>query len=98
MFTVLVDAAEINNKAGGYIAARLTALIGKNRYSMKGTEGRRKRCTALIGTVGQSVTCSIYAGRPTSCRMFLAAWELNTINPKCDLARESYGMFAFSAF
>ncbi len=34
------------------------------------TEGTSFRCAALLGTVGRSVACGIYAQRPSVCRSF----------------------------
>ena len=70
----------------------------KREHAMKGTEGRRKRCEALNGIVGQNVICTIYSRRPAACRGFHAARQPGIINPKCDLAREVYGLYPFSLF
>ena len=43
-------------------------LIGK--YTMK--TDKNKRCIALKGTVGVSVSCSVYENRPEICRQFEA--------------------------
>jgi Fe-S-cluster containining protein len=99
MFTVAIDGSEITAGGTGILPVGLTALVGRTaKRAMKGTEGHRKRCVALTGIVGQCVACSIYDHRPSACRGFLAAWEPGVINPKCGLAREAYGLFAFSLF
>ena len=98
MFTVVIDASEIDDRGRGGVPVCLTARALKNSYAMKGTEGKQKRCVALEGVVGQRVHCAIYMNRPGACRNFLASWEPGIINPKCDLARQGYGLFAFSVF
>jgi Fe-S-cluster containining protein len=97
-FNVVIEAAEIDIQGSGGIPLCVTAKSSKKRYVMKGTEGNRKRCVALEGIVGQGVSCAIYQNRPGTCRNFLAAWEPGVINPKCDLARHAYGLFAFSLY
>jgi Fe-S-cluster containining protein len=76
----------------------LIVPLKRYRYAMKGTEGRHKRCAGLKGIVGQTVCCTVYESRPATCRGFQAAWELDTVNPKCDLARAAYGLYAFGLF
>jgi Fe-S-cluster containining protein len=99
MFTVAIEGSEIIVGGAESIPVGLTALVGRTaKRAMKGTEGHRKRCVALTGIVGKGVACSIYDHRPSACRGFLAAWEPGIINPRCSLAREAYGLFAFSLF
>lgn len=60
---------------------------------MKGTTGKHhKRCVALSGKIGEKVSCSIYANRPTPCRMFAASFENGKRNIRCDEARLAYGL------
>ncbi len=40
--------------------------------SCMATEGTSFRCAALLGTVGETVGCGIYARRPRICRTFEA--------------------------
>jgi uncharacterized protein len=72
--------------------------LNEMRSGMKGTEKRPIRCDALIGIIGQSVHCSIYDRRPTTCRKFLSAGENNTFNSLCDRARATYGLMPLSPF
>jgi Fe-S-cluster containining protein len=46
------------------------------------------RCTALVGAVGVSVTCAVYAARPVVCRDCLPGDEA------CLIARRHHGMAA----
>jgi Fe-S-cluster containining protein len=96
---VIVAADEFNTlEEECRIPFDLIVPVKKSRYVMKGTEGRLKRCTGLQGIVGQIVCCTIYDARPASCRGFRAAWEAGVVNPKCDMARAAYGLFAFGLF
>jgi Fe-S-cluster containining protein len=96
---VVVGAAEIEHlKVTHHMLFNLRVSAKNSKHAMKGTEGKHKRCVALNGIVGQCVACTIYDNRPSACRLFKASWESGVINPKCDLAREAYGLFAFSIF
>lgn len=44
------------------------------------------RCTALVGTVGVSTSCSIYAVRPEVCRACLPG------DDACLIARQRFGL------
>lgn len=50
------------------------------------------RCIALAGEIGNRVACTIHPERPTPCRDFEASFENGTPNPRCDRAREKYGL------
>lgn len=77
---------------GGLVPDELVVQISPQRVAMLGTEIRPVRCTALQGTVGESVSCSNYACRSSTCREFTASWEDGQANPHCDKARAAYGL------
>ena len=70
----------------------LTEKLNTNERIMIGTNQVKIRCVALMGQIGQSVSCSIYENRPSCCRRFQASYENGTHNPNCDLARKSKGL------
>lgn len=53
---------------------------------MIGTGAKPVRCTALKGEVGQTVTCSIYAQRPSPCR------SVEMGDERCMAARAAHGL------
>lgn len=57
---------------------------------MRGTNQGDPRCSALRGTVGNAVACSVYDRRPSVCRHVLSG------DAKCLAAREKYGLPALS--
>ncbi|QXI29811.1 YkgJ family cysteine cluster protein [Pseudomonas vanderleydeniana] len=77
---------------GGLVPDELVSQISPSRVAMIGTEGKKPRCTALEGEVGQGVSCSIYNQRSSPCREFDAAWENGEPNERCDAARAAFGL------
>jgi len=59
---------------------------------MNGTDLANPRCNALLGSLGESVQCSIYDQRPGPCRNFKASLEDGTPNSRCDQARMKNGL------
>ncbi|WP_245574997.1 YkgJ family cysteine cluster protein [Chitinilyticum litopenaei] len=57
---------------------------------MRGTEQQPVRCSALQGSVGAMVSCSIYAARSSTCRDFRAGDE------RCNAARARHGLPALA--
>ncbi|MEX8506068.1 YkgJ family cysteine cluster protein [Leptothrix ochracea] len=53
---------------------------------MAGTNASAPRCVALTGTLGEGVSCSIYAQRPSPCR------EVQTGDAQCLRARSLKGL------
>jgi len=54
--------------------------------NMAGTNQPTPHCRALEGVVGQNVTCSVYAHRPSPCR------EVEPGDDKCNRARALHGL------
>ena len=65
--------AECDDATPGGVPARLTEPVLPFRRAMRRT--RAGRCTALRGTPGRRVRCSIYERRPSVCRNFEPAWS-----------------------
>lgn len=66
---------------------------GSSWLSMKGTNKKhRPVCSALDGTIGKGVSCTIYSDRPSPCRNFLASYEDGIHRPRCDEARKKHGL------
>jgi uncharacterized protein len=66
----------------------MTKKINDTYVCMQGTEIKPVRCVALQGPVGQSVGCSIYALRSSTCREFEAGSVV------CNEARAKIGLAA----
>ncbi|HMW71017.1 MAG TPA: YkgJ family cysteine cluster protein [Cellvibrionaceae bacterium] len=78
--------------AGGLVPDELTQKISPHLSCMQGTGSKPARCVALTGDIGQSVACSIYAQRSTTCREFAMSGENGEHNPECDKARAFHGL------
>lgn len=78
--------AETDAHPLGQVPAALTQAINPHYVCMNGTERHPVKCTALVGEVGQAVSCSIYAHRSSTCREF----EQGSV--ECNLARKKYGL------
>ena len=70
----------------GTVPAELTTPITPHLVAMRGTDIKQPRCIALDGTVGVSVSCTIYPQRSTSCHDCEAGSE------KCNRARLKHGL------
>ena len=70
----------------------MTKKLNDFRLMMAGTEGAAPRCIALLGDIGRSVRCSIYERRASVCREFEASWQSHAPNPRCDRARQAWGL------
>jgi len=78
--------------AGGGVPVALTEPLPPHRLCMAGTNAKSPRCLALAGEVGVSVSCTIYADRPTPCRAFQHHGEAGADNDSCTRARARYGL------
>lgn len=67
--------AETDAHPDGHVPQAMTTGISPYHVAMKGTEHKPVRCTALCGEVGQSVSCSIYDQRSSTCREFESGSE-----------------------
>lgn len=78
--------------SGGVVPDALTVPVGPFHVAMLGTEAKPARCVGLLGEVGCSVRCTLYAQRSSTCRDFEAAWADGQPNAHCDAARAAYGL------
>lgn len=76
----------------GGVPADLTVTVSPHRVAMRGTDTRPARCTALAGEVGKGVQCTVYPLRPSPCREFMPSWAGGEANPRCDQARQGWGL------
>lgn len=81
-----------SEEAGGVVPQALTEQVTPFLSCMKGTNSKTPRCVALEGEVGQSVSCSVYLNRPTTCHEFDQSGLNGIASPACDRARAHYGL------
>lgn len=84
--------AEADDAPYGFVPADMTEKLSPHLRCMKGSNEVPRRCSALRGTVGEQVACSIYENRPTPCREFSTYLEDGKPNPKCDELRATIGL------
>jgi Fe-S-cluster containining protein len=72
--------------AGGTVPDGLTVEVNGSTCRMRGTDHVPVRCAALIGQIGNEVTCGIYEWRPNPCR------ELEPGSQGCERARARHGL------
>jgi len=53
---------------------------------LNGTQQAQPRCTALLGTIGESVSCQMYLQRPSPCH------EVQVGDERCIKARAHHGL------
>lgn len=73
------------------LSERWTEQVNPWHSCMAGTNQSAPRCNALHGVVGQAVTCSTYAQRPSPCR------EVEVGDEKCNKARARHGLTPLAA-
>ena len=74
------------------VPSELTEKMNDFRLFMRGSNGSRPRCIALMGIIGKKVHCSIYNRRASVCQDFPPSWENNIHNERCDKARAAWGL------
>ncbi|ANQ84693.1 YkgJ family cysteine cluster protein [Azoarcus olearius] len=84
--------AEADDAPGGFVPADMTEQLTPHLRCMKGSNSIPRRCSALAGTVGEKVWCTIYENRPTPCREFPVYFDDGQPNPKCDELRARIGL------
>lgn len=77
---------------GGCVPDALTWPETTSTCRMRGTDGSPPRCEALRGTVGEAVSCAIYADRPDPCREFAAHGVFGIANADCNRVRRRHGL------
>ena len=91
-FRVAFHWSETDPALGGIVPGELTAKLDPHRVAMQGTDQAAPRCVALVGDIGGTIGCSIYAQRPSVCRELQPAWLEGVPSPQCDRARIAHGL------
>ncbi len=78
--------------AGGTVPDDSVIAINSTFVAMIGTDRKPARCTALMGSVGEGVRCTMYDSRSSSCQDFHASWAFGERNLECDAARAAHGL------
>lgn len=78
--------AETDAHPFGTVPQTMTKTISPHLVAMRGTIHKPERCVALVGELMQSVGCSIYEQRSSTCRDFEKGSE------QCLKARAEYFM------
>lgn len=90
-FCVSFHVSELESE-GGMVPDRLADEETHSTRRMRGTDYARPRCIALVGKIGESVSCGIYRERPSPCREFGARTDLGVFEPACNKARSIHGL------
>ncbi|HEY9034237.1 MAG TPA: YkgJ family cysteine cluster protein [Pseudomonadales bacterium] len=77
---------------GGSVPDTLTEQVSPHLSCMQGTASKPARCTALLGDIGNSVRCTIYDRRSSTCRNFNTHHDDGSVNDHCSRARAHYGL------
>lgn len=93
-FRVSFYCGEQDGESGGIgmIPAGLVTQITQVMACMRGTEIAPRRCVALRGEIGSSVSCSIYEFRPSPCRDFAPLADFGRGDEACADARKRHGL------
>ncbi|WP_159875621.1 MULTISPECIES: YkgJ family cysteine cluster protein [Aquitalea] len=91
-FRVSFHYSELDTEPGGCVPARLADEETATIMRMRGTDYARPRCIALVGKVGESVSCGIYSERPSPCREFGARASIGIYEEACNRARAQNGL------
>ena len=83
---------EGDDTPGGTVPVHMTAKLNDFRIYMRGMNGPKPRCVALLGNIGEAVRCSIYNLRSSVCREFAFSWSNGKKNHRCDAARLAWGL------
>lgn len=86
------------NDGYGKVPVKLTENLTHHRRVMKGTNLSKPRCIALVGEIGNCVSCSIYEDRSSVCREFSFSYQNGIKNERCDQARIAHGLQPLQPF
>lgn len=90
-FRVTFHHSELDSE-GGKVPAGLADYETSTLVRLKGTDYARPRCRALVGTIGESVSCGIYKERPSPCREFGSRASIGVFEEACNRARALNGL------
>lgn len=93
-YPVTFSVAELDSAADGWVPATLAEAdpIFSRCAHMCGTRDQPRRCVALQGSIGVSVSCTIYAQRPSPCRDFAPEADNGVGDARCGDARRLHGL------
>ncbi len=91
-FRVSFYHGEVDDMPFGTVPGDMVEKLNETRACMKGTNQSNPRCVALSGTLGVSVTCTVYDKRPSPCREFNIWDENGEANPACQRLRIAFGL------
>ncbi|XZG69106.1 YkgJ family cysteine cluster protein [Chitinibacteraceae bacterium HSL-7] len=94
-FRVTFDASELESE-GGMVPDGLADMETAHLARMRGTDYAQPRCLALVGKVGEAVSCGIYRERPGPCREFAMLADVGIFTEACNRARARHGLPALS--
>ncbi|WP_269532259.1 YkgJ family cysteine cluster protein [Chitinimonas sp. BJYL2] len=90
-FRVSFDRSELDSEHGR-VPASLADEENDTLCRMRGTDWLKPRCIALVGKIGESVSCGIYHERPGPCREFAPLAEHGVFPAACNRARARHGL------
>lgn len=91
-FRVSFYHGELDYHPGGFVPDRLAEKVNDTFACMRGTKEGEGRCVALMGKIGESISCAIYENRPSSCRIY-EVWKADgTPNEQCQELRKKIGI------
>jgi Fe-S-cluster containining protein len=82
--------------AGGAVPEGLATPITERLCRLHGTDHQPPRCAALVGRIGERVSCAIHDWRPSPCREFGARAPMGIGDEACDAARRRHGLAALA--
>lgn len=91
-FRVSFHISERDDSPGGCVPEALADDETATLCRMRGTDRVPPRCVALVGKIGESVRCGIYAWRPGPCREFAPHGLFGITNAACNQARARHGL------
>ncbi|MCX8087228.1 MAG: YkgJ family cysteine cluster protein [Rhodocyclaceae bacterium] len=91
-YRVTLPRAELDTSPGGWVPATLTDPYTPTTACMREHPETPSRCIALAGTVGQWVSCTIYAQRPSACADFAPLAMIGIGDEACNEARRRCGL------
>ena len=84
--------SESDQAVADSVPAEMTCQVAPLLCAMAGTDHPHPRCIALLGDVGMSVWCTIYARRPSVCNEVVPSGLDGTVNVWCERARAMWGL------
>lgn len=75
-----------------HVPIEKTQIVNSHILCMTGTNESPYRCDQLQGELKIHVACAIYENRPSPCRDFKASYEDGHPYPRCDEARQHFGL------